>query len=80
MTFRFDALFCCAVLGIAGTSSASAAIITQWTFENQPITGAPPYNNSPTPSTGSGTAIVLGMTNRVENPESHAGLPDSSTL
>ncbi|MDB5354663.1 MAG: sorting protein [Phycisphaerales bacterium] len=50
-----------AVLAAVGGAHASAQIVTQWTFDNQPVTGAPPYNNSPTPSTGSGTAVVLGM-------------------
>jgi hypothetical protein len=68
MTRRFAAQLCCILLVIAGADSASAGIITQWTFENQPISGAPPYNNSPTPSTGSGTAIVLGMTNTYGTP------------
>jgi hypothetical protein len=40
---------------------AYGGTITQWTFENQPVTGAPPYNNSPTPSTGVGTASSIGM-------------------
>jgi hypothetical protein len=66
MTFRFYALFYCSLFAMAST--APAAIITQWTFENQPVTGAPPYNNSPTPSTGNGTAIVLGMTNSYPTP------------
>jgi hypothetical protein len=38
-----------------------SAVITQWNFETQPISGAPPYNNSPTPSTGVGTASSIGM-------------------
>jgi len=42
-------------------SPAYAAVITQWNFETQPISGAPPYNNSPTPSTGVGTASSIGM-------------------
>jgi hypothetical protein len=58
-----------ALLVIGAAQQASAGIITQWTFENQPITGAPPYNNSPTPSTGTGTAIVLGMTNSYGTPD-----------
>ena len=42
--------------------SVDAGIVTQWNFENQPVTGSPPYNNNPLASTGNGTAIVLGMT------------------
>jgi PEP-CTERM motif len=42
-------------------SHAQSAIITQWNFETQPVTGAPPYNNSPIPSTGAGVATPLGM-------------------
>jgi hypothetical protein len=42
-------------------SPAYAAVITQWNFETQPISGAPPYNNSPTPSTGAGMASSIGM-------------------
>lgn len=34
-----------------------ASIITQWTFENNPIA----VNNNPTPSTGSGSASSIGM-------------------
>jgi hypothetical protein len=50
-----------ALLGLS-VGQASAGVITQWTFENQPITGAAPNsNNSPTPSTGSGTAGSIGM-------------------
>jgi hypothetical protein len=76
MTLRFGALFCCVLLGTVCMSPASAAIITQWTFENQPISGAPPYNNSPTPSTGSGTAIVLGMTNNYGTPDPSVAASD----
>src|SRR5579863_6283970 len=36
---------------------ASAATITQWTFENDAIA----VNNSPAPSTGVGTASSIGM-------------------
>ena len=76
MTLRFGALFCWVLLGTACMSPASAAIITQWIFENQPISGAPPYNNSPTPSTGSGTAIVLGMTNNYGTPDPSVAASD----
>jgi hypothetical protein len=38
---------------------ASAAVITQWNFENHPDPIA--VNNSPTPSTGTGTASSIGM-------------------
>jgi hypothetical protein len=61
----------CTIVGVAllaAAHTATADVITQWTFENQPITGAPPYNNSPTASTGTGTAIVLGMTNNYGTP------------
>jgi hypothetical protein len=57
-----------AAVALAAESCAVAGIITQWTFENQPIIGAPPYNNSPSPSTGTGTAIVLGMDNNYGTP------------
>jgi hypothetical protein len=50
-----------AVSLVAGATDVSAGPITQWTFENQPISGAPPYNNNPTPSTGTGTASSIGM-------------------
>ncbi len=43
--------------------SIPAGTIALWTFENDPISGAPPYNNSPAPSVGVGTASGLGMTN-----------------
>jgi hypothetical protein len=76
MTFRSHTLICCSLLTIAGAGPASAGIITQWTFENQPITGAPPYNNSPTPSTGKGTAIVLGMTNNYPTPNASVASSD----
>jgi hypothetical protein len=63
------AVACAAAAVLAGARPAAAdTIITQWTFENQPITTPPPYNNSPIPSTGSGTAIVLGMTNNYGTP------------
>jgi hypothetical protein len=60
--FRFYHLFLAAVIAGVATASANAAIITQWNFENQPVTGAFPLtNNSPTPSTGAGTADAIGM-------------------
>lgn len=45
------------ILGVCG--SAQATTITQWSFTG--TTAAP--DNSPAPTTGSGTAITLGMTN-----------------
>lgn len=50
-----------AIVAAISFSRAGAAVITQWNFENQPISGAPPYNNSPTPFTGTGTASSIGM-------------------
>ena len=50
-----------AALGVVGVRGASAStIITQWAFGNSVV--ASPYN-SPPPTTGSGTAVSLGMTN-----------------
>jgi hypothetical protein len=75
---RFQKALLCssALLVVCGARQASASIITEWTFENQPISGAPPYNNSPTPSTGSGTAIVLGMTNSYPTPDPSVAAAD----
>jgi hypothetical protein len=58
---KLHALALATVALIAAAGTASADIITQWTFENQPVTGAPPYNNSPTPSTGVGVATPIGF-------------------
>jgi len=41
------------------TSALSAQVITRWDFQNAAVS----VNNSPAPSTGSGTATVLGMSN-----------------
>ena len=60
MTLRFP-IAALILAALTTAQSSEAGIITQWTFENQPITGAPPYNNSPLASTGVGTASVLGM-------------------
>ena len=47
-------------IGLAGFSAAThAAVITQWSF----TAAASAPDNSPAPSTGSGTALTLGMTN-----------------
>jgi uncharacterized protein (TIGR03437 family) len=46
-----------AALTAASLSVAQADVITAWTFENDSIA----LNNSPTPSTGSGTAGSIGM-------------------
>jgi len=46
-------------LSIASLSSAQAATITAWNFQNDALV----VNNSPAPSTGVGVASVLGMTN-----------------
>ena len=54
-------MFLALVAAIAFTSPASAATITQWDFNAIGIQPAP-YNN-PAPTTGSGTAVALGMTN-----------------
>lgn len=40
-----------------------AGTLAQWTFENQPVSGAPPYNDTPAPDVGVGTADAIGMTN-----------------
>jgi hypothetical protein len=69
MTFPRTLLYAAALLAVCGARQVTAGLITQWTFENQPITGAPPYNNTPTPSFGVGTAIVLGMTNSYGTPD-----------
>jgi len=45
---------------MAGAASAQQVTFTQWTFNNLPAGG---FNNSPAPSTGSGVAVPLGMTN-----------------
>jgi hypothetical protein len=55
-------------LGLVANNASAQSIITQWTFDTQGVTGAPPYNNSPTASTGTGTAIVLGMDNNYGTP------------
>jgi hypothetical protein len=46
-----------AALIAASLSAAHAGVITQWTFENDTIA----VNNSPAPSTGTGTATPIGM-------------------
>src|SRR5580704_993576 len=46
-----------AALLAASLSVAQADVITAWTFENNAIA----VNNSPAPSTGSGTATSIGM-------------------
>src|SRR6202162_3986068 len=46
-----------AALMAASLSVAQADVITAWTFENNAIA----LNNSPAPSTGSGTASSIGM-------------------
>ncbi|MGD0461236.1 MAG: PEP-CTERM sorting domain-containing protein [Tepidisphaeraceae bacterium] len=48
-----------AAFSVVGVHAASADIITQWAFNA--TVGAP--DNSPAPTTGSGTAVSLGMTN-----------------
>jgi len=45
------------VCALMAVTQARAQIITAWTFENDPVA----VNNSPAPSTGSGTAGSLGM-------------------
>jgi hypothetical protein len=52
---------CVFLLTTVGVTPASSGTIAQWTFENQPVTNPPPYNNSPLPSTGTGTASSIGM-------------------
>ena len=47
------------LLGLTA-AQGSAAIVTQWTFENYSTTAAT-LTNSPTPSTGTGTAGSIGM-------------------
>jgi hypothetical protein len=51
----FTSMAVAATLGVA--SSAFATTITAWTFENNTVA----VNNSPTPSTGTGTASSIGM-------------------
>src|SRR5580704_12577458 len=46
-----------AALIAASLSTAEAGVITAWNFENDSIA----VNNSPAPSTGSGTASSIGM-------------------
>jgi MYXO-CTERM domain-containing protein len=48
------------VVGACGSAHAQA-VITDWNFGSVAVTAAP--YNSPTPTTGSGTATSLGMTN-----------------
>jgi hypothetical protein len=52
-------LLAAAALGVWGAHTASADVITQWAFNA--IVASP--DNSPAPTTGSGTAVSLGMTN-----------------
>lgn len=54
-----SALFAASVLAVAA-AQASAGVITQWSFSSTAV--SPPVNN-PAPSTGTGTATPLGMTN-----------------
>ena len=57
---RISSLVAFSMLGTAAmVNHASGAAIAQWVFGT--VTGAP--DNSPAPSTGSGTASILGMTN-----------------
>lgn len=53
-----------ALLLSMGAANATANTITQWNFN----VNAPGTNNSPVPSTGTGTAQMVGMTNNI-----HAG-------
>jgi len=54
------------------SSSASAATITQWNFQNIGTIGTGFLTNSPAASTGTGTAIVLGMDNTFNTNPSQA--------
>ena len=56
----------------AGVGIAAAGTITEWDFENQ----SQAVNNSPAPSTGAGTAIVLGMTNSYPTPNPSVAMAD----
>jgi len=58
---RISALVCAAVMIAAGANRTSASTITQWSFDAGGTVSAP--DNSPTPTTGSGVATILGMTN-----------------
>ena len=49
-------ILCCTLLSL-GLGFAQADVITAWTFENNAVA----LNNSPAPSTGSGTASSIGM-------------------
>lgn len=60
---RGFALALAAALASCGASHAWAATITQWNFN----VNAPGTNNSPVPSTGAGTAQIVGMTNNAPN-------------
>jgi hypothetical protein len=57
---------------------ATINIITDWDFDLNG-TVAPPYN-SPAPTTGSGTAVVLGMTNNYTFSDSTPSVPDTNSL
>jgi hypothetical protein len=52
-------LVAAATCGLSAIRSASGTVITAWSFENNSIA----INNSPAPSTGTGAASGLGMTN-----------------
>jgi hypothetical protein len=46
---------------VANNAQALSSTFTQWNFTQDPVTSPP--DNSPAPTTGTGTASVLGMTN-----------------
>jgi hypothetical protein len=54
-------LLSAAAFGVFGVHAASGTIVTQWDFNAIGVQSAP--YNSPAPTTGTGTAISLGMTN-----------------
>jgi hypothetical protein len=60
---RAAALGLLAMAGAASAQAQSTSVITAWNFDNL----QPAVNNSPAPSTGSGTASSLGMTNSFTN-------------
>lgn len=58
----------CMILAVAGSATlltgtaASGAVVTQWNFNGSDATSVPGGNNTPTPSTGSGSASLIGGT------------------
>ncbi len=59
----FSIIFVGCLSGWIAPSFTSAAVVTQWNFN----VNAPGTNNSPVPSTGTGTASIVGMTGNAPN-------------